>query len=314
MKQILIAVDHFSEGHIRRIEQVVADWAEVECIPQSASPAFYRERLSTKEIVIGWPSPGWLIGSNVQLLQIGSSGWDAYQHQGLEESGIMLCTGRGVFTAGVAEHCIAMMLALVRRLPVHVHDKQDRVFRRAHPYGEALGSTACVVGFGDIGMEVAKRCKGLGMKVVAVVRDTERVYLHADAVHHIEFLKEAVAVADHVFLTATGGEENRNLFSSEILQCLRRDAYFYNVSRGTNVDEIALAELLASGRIAGAGIDVAAVEPLPPTSPLWSLGDNVLITGHSAGFSSGFPERFCELVTRNLTNFHNKHPLHNRVI
>jgi phosphoglycerate dehydrogenase-like enzyme len=207
-----------------------------------------------------------------------------------------------------------MMLALVRRLPLHFRDKQERVFRRAHPYGEVAGSTACIVGLGDIGMAVAKICKALGMHVLGVVRNSNRQYVHTDKVYSISSLKEALEVADHVFVTVTGEEENRNLFSYEVLLCLRPDAYFYNVSRGMTVDESALSELLATGRIAGAGIDVTDIEPLPPASPLWSLGDNVLITGHSAGFSKSQPERFCQLVIRNLLNLHENKQLENQVI
>jgi len=314
MQQILVAVDNFTDEQLCRIQKQVAEWAEFESISQSTDPILFRKKINTKDIVIGWPRPDWIVGTNVRLLQIGSSGWDAYQNKGLEGSGIKLCTGRGVFTTGVAEHCIAMMLALVRRLPAHFRDQQENLFRRLPPYGEVVGSTACIVGLGDIGIELAKRCKCMGMRVVGVVRDTTRQYLHADEVVHVTSIKEAIRVADHVFVTLTGGEENRNLFSREVLQSLSSEAYFYNVSRGTTVDEKALAELLAAGKIAGAGIDVTTVEPLPRDSVLWSLGDNVLITGHSAGFSKGFPERFCQLVVRNLSKFHQNEALENQVI
>ena len=95
-------------------------------------------------------------------------------------------------------------------------------------------------------------------------------------------LKVAVGQADHVFLTVPGNRANQKLFTREVLQAFRPTTYFYNVSRGTTVDEEALYELLAEGRIAGAGLDVTMVEPLPQDSPLWDLGDNVLITGHNA--------------------------------
>jgi len=314
MRKILIAVDHFSEEQFRRIREAVAEWADIEGLVQASNPSLFEEKLRSKEIVVGWPRANWLIGTNVVLLQIGSSGWDAYQNQGLEESGIKLCTGRGIYTTGVAEHCIAMMFALVRKLPVHFRDKQEKLFRRALPYGEVSGTSACVVGMGDIGVEVAKRCKALGMRVVGVVRDCQRAYAHTDEVYHISALRRAVTDANHIFVTVSGGEENRNLISADILQSLRSDAYFYNVSRGITVDEKALGDLIAAGKIAGAGLDVATVEPLPDTSPLWSLGDNVLITGHSAGFSLGFPERFCQLVIRNLSKFHNNEQLENQVM
>ena len=127
-------------------------------------------------------------------------------------------------------------------------------------------------------------------------------------------LKLAVSQSDHIFLTASGNRENQKLFTREVLEAFRHTAYFYNVSRGTTVDQAALCELLAERRIAGAGLDVTLVEPLPEDSPLWNLGDNVLITGHSAGLSQGHPERFCALVIRNLCRFHKGETLENRVL
>ena len=170
MRVVLVAVDDFTEDHLRRIRKAVEEWALVRQIPQATSPEQYCAEIQAADIVVGWPEPKWLLGSRVQLLQIGSSGWDAYEHAGLENCGIAICSGRGIYSTAVAEHCIAMMLALARRLPVHVRDRQQRVFCRHPPYQEVAGTTACIVGLGSIGMQLAARCKGLGMRVVGVFR------------------------------------------------------------------------------------------------------------------------------------------------
>ena len=180
MRQVLVAVDSFSEEQFGRVCQAVKEWAEVERIPQSSSPDEYRQKIRLKDIIVGWPRPEWVVGTNVRLLLIGSSGWDAYQNKGLEESGILLCSGRGVYTIGVAEHCIAMMFALTRRLQAHFQDKNDRIFRRLPPYQEVTGSTACIVGLGEIGTELARRCACLGMKVLGIVKDVDRAYTGVD--------------------------------------------------------------------------------------------------------------------------------------
>jgi D-2-hydroxyacid dehydrogenase (NADP+) len=313
-QQILVAVDDFTDNQFDRICNAVQGWALVRRIPQSTPPEQYRAELERVQIVVGWPDPRLLSGTDVRLVQIGSSGWDAYEGSELRDSGIAICSGRGIYSIGVAEHCIAMMLALARRLPLHIHDMQQKVFRRHSPYGEIAGTTACIVGPGSIGMELASRCRGLGMRVIAVARDESKTSPLIAKIFSVRDLKLAISQSDHVFLTASGSRENQRLFPREVLEAFRPTTYFYNVSRGTTVDQAALCELLAQGRIAGAGLDVTLAEPLPEDSPLWNLGDNVLITGHSAGLSRGYPERFCALVIRNLCRFREGETLENRVL
>jgi D-2-hydroxyacid dehydrogenase (NADP+) len=312
--EILIAVDDFTGHHIDRISDAVQEWGEIRRITQGAVPDDYQAELQRAQIVVGWPDPRWLPGTAVTLLQIGSSGWDAYDTAEMRDSGIVVCSGRGIYSIGVAEHCIAMMLALARRLPVHFHDQQQRMFRRHAPYPEIAGATACIVGPGSIGMELASRCRGLGMRVIGVGREGSRIQAPIEQMFSMSQLKMAVHHSDHVFLTVPGYRANEKLFSREVLEAFRPTAYFYNVSRGITVDEEALYELLAEGKIAGAGLDVTTVEPLSPDSPLWNLGDNVLITGHSGGLSRGYPDRFCALVIRNLRRFHEGEELENRVL
>jgi phosphoglycerate dehydrogenase-like enzyme len=313
-QQILVAVDDFTDNQFDRICNAVQGWALVRRIPQSTPSEQYRAELERAQIVVGWPDPRLLPGTSVRLVQIGSSGWDAYEGSELRDSGIAICSGRGIYSIGVAEHCIAMMLALARRLPLHIHDMQQKVFRRHPGYAEIAGTTACIVGPGNIGMELASRCNGLGMRVIAVARDESKISPLMEKMFPVRDLKLAVRQSDHIFLTASGNRENQKLFTREVLDAFRHTAYFYNVSRGTNVDQAALCELLAQGRIAGAGLDVTLVEPLPEDSPLWNLGDNVLITGHSAGLSQGHPERFCALVIRNLCRFRDGETLENQVL
>jgi phosphoglycerate dehydrogenase-like enzyme len=313
MTRILIAVDDFTSAQMERVRDAVRSWARVHQIPQGTGPQMYQKELEDADVVIGWPPPELLAGSGIQLVQTGSSGWDGYEDQGLKESGIALCTGRGIYSVGVAEHCIAMMLALTRRLPIHFRDQQQKIFCRRPPYAEITGATACIVGLGSIGLGVSSRCLGLGMRVIGVTRDgTSRSSI--DEIFPVQELKTAVGCADHIFMTAAGSRANRNLISREVLEAFPVASYFYNVSRGWTVDEAALCEMLQEGRIAGAGLDVTLTEPLPPESPFWTLGDNVLVTGHSAGISEGYTERFCRLVIENLNRFHKGEPLQNRVL
>lgn len=320
MTPILLAVDEFSPEQNARLDAAVAGWGRITRLPMMSDADAWRRALTETraEVVVGWPPAEVIAQSGVRLLQIGSSGWDAYQGKGLAEAGVAVCNGRGVYSVGVAEHAVGMMMALVRRLPTHVHDKDQRLFRRHLPYAaEIAGTTAAVVGLGDIGTEVAKRCRGLGMRVVGVARRTGVTHAYADEIRvatDADGLKTALADADHVFLVMPGSSENVGLISREVLESLKPTACLYNLSRGTTVDEVALGERLRDGQLGGAGLDVTTVEPLPADSPLWALGDHVLITGHSGGVSRGHPERFCQLIVRNLEAYAAGKPLENRVL
>ncbi len=352
-KKIVIAVADFSQEQVQCIGATVKDWAAIVPLAQDADEQDYREVLRDAFACIGWPKPEWVMPSSLELLQIGSSGWDAYQGRGLEaKKDFVLCSARGIYTIGVAEHAIAMMFALTRRLPVHVHDKDNRRFMRHLPYApELTGATACIVGLGAIGKAIAQRCKGIGMQVYAVVRDgaagkdtasgqdiatgqnapsgLDTASLQdvssgqhpasgsnatVDRLFPPDRLKEAVSAAGHVFAAVPGNMENDKLFSRDVFLSFRPGAFFYNISRGTVADEDALYEMLAAGKLGGAGLDVTCVEPLPPHDRLWTLGDQVLITGHSAGLSAGHTERFCQLAIRNLNNYRSGRPLENRMI
>ncbi|WP_336514214.1 D-2-hydroxyacid dehydrogenase [Pollutibacter soli] len=315
--KILIGVDDFNEEQIDRIRRSVNVLGTIEIISQGATPVEYILALKSADICIGWPKPEWIKNSRLGFLQIGSSGWDNYQNLGLEtKENFALCTGKGLYTIGVAEHAIAMMFALVRRIPVHVHDKDHKEFRRHLPYASEIeGATACIIGMGEIGKAIQKRCEGLGMKSIAVVRSINNADKNS-ATRYFDFerLHEAITDADHIFLTIPASPGNAGHFSDAFFSACKSSAYFYNISRGSNVDEEALLNALTKNKIAGAGLDVTNIEPLPKDSRLWELGDNVLITGHSAGLTNGFAERFCQLTINNLNNYFNKQPLINRVI
>lgn len=315
MLRATIAVDDFTDEQIRRLRAEFASDGLIDRMPQASCRQVYRDCLCRSDVFIGWPAPQLIKGSGLKLLQIGSSGWEAYQGVGLEEEGVALCTARGVYSIGVAEHCIAMMMALVRRLPLHMADKANKRFERHPPYGEITGATACIVGMGEIGSLLARRCKGLEMKVVAVVRNAGNLPDdNIDKIYEVADIEAAFSEADHIFLTLSAGPENHHLVNEAVMSRIPSRGFLYNVSRGAVIDEEYLFKLLKDGRIAGAGIDVTGMEPPASDSPLWELGEQVLITGHSAGISVHFLERFYNLIIRNCRNFLNHRPLENRVL
>ena len=212
----------------------------------------------------------------------------------------------------VAEHAVAMMLALARRLPRHVRDMDERRWQRQPVYQELTGTTVCVVGLGDIGTEIARRCLGLGMKVTGVRRDAARGHDLVSTVYPLDRLAEALAEADHVVLAIPATRETEGLLDRAMLATMRPGACLYNVSRGSLVDEGALLDAIEAGHLAGAGLDVFAQEPLPADSPFWEL-ENVIVTPHAAGRSVREFDRLCALFVANLGRYRRGEPLANAV-
>lgn len=318
--RVVLGVDEFDDQQLCRIAEATEGWGVIDRVGMKAGAGEWRAALGRgpAEIAIGWPPVNVVRAGQLRFVQLGSSGWDAYAGQGLEDDGVMLCNARGIYSVGVAEHAIGMMMALVRRVPQYVHDKDARAFRRHPPYpDEVAGASAAVIGLGDIGREIMTRCRGLGMHVVGLTRQPDLYCAEADEVRHAgtgEQLAAALSDADHVFLAFPGSDDNVRLIDDTVLRGLKRSARLYNVARGSVVDELALVAALRDGRLAGAGLDVVSEEPLPAESPLWQLDDNVLITGHSAGVSRNHPERFCRLILRNLERYRRGEPLENRVL
>lgn len=313
--RILIAVNELLPSHIERIEGAAEGWATCHRIPQEAPKAQYRRELQSHEIVIGWPDVELLLQSGVRFLQLPSVGVDGYLHRGLEQkSDFKLCNARGVMSVAMAEHLLAMMYALARQIPAHLRDQREQRWRRQAPYLEIDGTTACVIGLGDIGSEIARRLQAIGMHVIAVSASQARDgHPYAEQVFAPERMKEALSQADHVVLIRPAMPDGSALFTGEVIAAMKPGAFFYNLARGSLVDEQALIAALQSGHIAGAGLDVFAQEPLPNASPLWSM-ENVIVTPHIGGRSVKEFDRLCALFVENLGRYCRGEELKHRVL
>jgi phosphoglycerate dehydrogenase-like enzyme len=311
---VLIAVNDFNSDHMDRISLALKGRATWERIDQFTTPGLFLNGLSRSQVAIGWPEPAWLDQSQVQFLQLPSAGYDSYLAANLDEKpDFVLCNARGVMSIPVAEHFLALMLALVRKLPQHIMDRASSRWQRGQHYGEVLGSKICIVGLGDIGSEIARRCLALGMHVTGVREQSEKGHELVHTIYSATQLKKAVAGADHVVLIFPAGPGMEGSFGDEVFAAMKPGALFYNLARGSVVDERALISHLQTGHLGGAGLDVFTREPLPQNSPLWTM-DNVIVTPHVAGRSFKEFDRMCDLFTANLERFFQDRPLLNQVI
>ena len=215
----------------------------------------------------------------------------------------------------IAEHSIALMMALNRGLDGFIANQQRQVWDRsllADDIWELEGRTVLVVGLGGIGKEVARRAHGLGMRVIATRNSRRQGPDYVSYVGLADELLELARQADVVINTAPLTDKTRGIFNAEFFRAMPSHAYFISIGRGlsTNTDDLVAA--LQNGEIGGAGLDVFDPEPLPADHPLWKQ-PRVIITPHIAFRSEKLRERVWTLVEESLRRYVNGEPMLNVV-
>jgi phosphoglycerate dehydrogenase-like enzyme len=230
---------------------------------------------------------------------------------------VVITSGAGLHSPTVTEHALALTLALVRRLPASARAQAEHRWARElggvqplHPDGPVttlLGARVLVWGFGQIGQTLAGLLGGLGAHVTGVARSAgERAGFPVVAE---EDLEAELGRTDVLIMILPADATTERALDAGRLAALPDHAYVVNVGRGTTVDEDALLAALTGGTIAGAALDVTAVEPLPAESPLWDA-PNLLITPHGAG---GRPVDADALIAHNVAALLQGAPLRNVV-
>jgi phosphoglycerate dehydrogenase-like enzyme len=240
----------------------------------------------------------------LRFIQSISAGTDQYSSELLKARGIRLASAQGANARAVAEHAMALVLALARRLPEARDNQAKRAWRGMigeldRREDELGGKTLLVIGLGRIGGRLARLAKAFELRVVGIRRDPSAGSNGADVVHGLDRLAELLPQADLVALTCPLTPETEGLIGARALGAMKRSAYLINVARGRCVDETALIAALRDGRIAGAGLDCFHDEPLPASCPLWEF-PNVLITPHTAGETRRYEENVIDILLKNL--------------
>jgi len=247
-----------------------------------------------------------------------AAGVGAMLFPGMVSSPVVMTNSRGNSSVTIAEHVIAVTLALLRDLPLAQRRQAERVWaQNEFDAGASIrtlrGARVLVVGLGSIGSETARLAVAFGAEVVGLRRRPEldgpdgMVSVLAPASLHHELPR-----ADVVVLAAPQTSETWNLIGDRELSLMKPDAVLVNVSRGKLVDEAALVRALDSHRLRGAALDVFEHEPLDVASPLWGRPD-VLITPHVSGFHAGYWPEATRLFAETLRRFEAGQPLENLV-
>ena len=241
----------------------------------------------------------------LKWIQFGSAGVDHTIFPELLESNIICTTMSGIHTIPVAEHVIAVMLTLTRRLDFAFKLQIERRYERAEiawTAGELSSKTIGIIGLGKIGLAIARLAKAFGMRVVGTKRTLTEALPNVDQVFAADDLDQMLPEVDYLVLVVPLTEGTRELIGSREIALMKDGSYLVNVARGAMVDHDALGDALQSGKLAGAALDVFPQEPLPSDSPIYDF-PNLITTPHTAAASRGYSERAAEVFRHNLEAF-----------
>lgn len=315
-----------------RLAKIVAAAGPMQVVNAPTEPAA-REAIRDADAFFGKLTPELLAASSrLRWVQSPTASLEHYLFPELVEHPAVLTNMRGLYSDVIAEHVLGMMLMFTRNLhryqrnqaagrwdPVGGEDTRVtfatgpgvvNAMDWAHP---SLGDlTLGIVGLGHIGREIARRCASFGMRVVAIDPLDQPLPEGVATLWPPSRLAELLAQSDFVVIAAPHTPETRQMFRRAQFQAMKRSAYFLNVGRGAIVSLDDLTAALAAGEIAGAGLDVFEIEPLPSDHPLWKF-ENVIITPHVAGQSPRVPPRHLQVLVDNIGRFVRGEPLANVV-
>ncbi|HTT75628.1 MAG TPA: 2-hydroxyacid dehydrogenase [Candidatus Binataceae bacterium] len=269
-------------------------------VPPHTRSAAIAEAMREVEYVLGFifhlPDEAYLEAKRLKLIQVLSAGYDMVNIEGARKARVPICSNGGANSVAVAEHAIMLMLAVYRKLiAFHQNVTEGRWHRgiaRAVDIFEIEGKTVGLIGFGNIGEQVARRLKGFNARVIYY--DSVRRDSHEEEALGVEYapLNSLLEAADVVSLHTALNDSTRRMIGRGALARMKPKAILINTCRGEVVDEEALIEALKQGCLLGAGLDTLSKEPPDPANPILKL-PNVVLTPHSAGpTADSFRKRF----------------------
>lgn len=297
------------------------DWSTLpgEVVTYDATPQDQiLERVADATVVITkeMPMPGAVIRqfpTSIKMVCEAGTGYNNYDIEALKEKGIVLTNIPAYSTQRVAHTAIMLMLNLastmqeqIRMIAAGNHANFNQHLMVSHE--ELNGKTLGVVGFGHIGRAIIKVAQAMEMKILVATRTPREDF---DGIHFTT-QKELFAQSDFISLNLPLNDATHHMINAEVLKTMKTSAYLINTARGGLIDQAALVKALQQREIAGAGLDVQEVEPLPDDSPLFTL-PNVIITPHIGWRGLETRQRLLQMIHENVAAYFNGQPI-NRVI
>jgi phosphoglycerate dehydrogenase-like enzyme len=310
----------------------IRDAAGTMTVVQASDEAEAVQQIADADALFGYLTPALLRAARkLRWAQAPTASMEKYLYPELIASGVIVTNMRGIFSDVIADHVFGFILCFAKNFHVYLRQQLQGVWHmrgrepnelpgysgpgEVHPSDrQALTLADCklgVIGLGGIGTETVRRGLAFGMRVLAVDPNSRSA---PDGVQLLppEGLPDCLGQSDFVVIAAPHTPQTYKLFNRQRLQQMKRSAYLINVGRGVIVDLADLTAALQAGEIAGAGLDVFEVEPLPSDHPLWRM-PNVIITPHCAAASPRVAERHLAMLLENLRRFVSGQPLLNVV-
>lgn len=297
MKKVFVNVK-FNDEQKKKLESVSSNYQFV----YDKSNDIY-----DSEIIVGnYPAYDLKNFKNLELLLLTAVGYDAFIKKGILNDSTILCNAVDIHSREVAEHTLALLIELVKKLNQYKNNQTNRLWHDEGSVKSYSGLRVVIIGFGDIGNCLAKMLKGLGMYVIGVKRKMIEKPDYIDELHTNKDMDEVISNVDAVVSLLPGTAENVHLFTMDTFKKMKPDTVFVNCGRGNLYEEEVLYEVLKNKVIAAAAADVFEVEPLPENSKLYEL-DNFVVTPHVAGFFhlDSALDDYLNLICDNLKRYDN---------
>ncbi len=269
------------------------------------------------DIMLGNPAESELHDlPQLKLIMLQSAGSATYAKLPIfaGENAPILCNATGSYGVSIAEHMIGFLIVLSRDYLPYRDQMHDHNWNYLKSPDTLNSKKALVIGLGDIGNHFARLLHAFGCEVYAIKRTPAEPPEYIKEIHTMDEIDSLLPLVDFVSLSLPNSPSTTHVINAHTLSLMKPSAFVINVGRGPAVDNLALAEALNNGVIAGAALDVTEPEPLPADHPLWDC-KNCLITPHSSGmFFQRDPHlRVIKLWSENLEAFFNGQPLKNQV-
>jgi phosphoglycerate dehydrogenase-like enzyme len=299
------------ERHCRRIRETFPDIEVVNAGQERVARELFDADVffGHAKVPVDWE--GVVAKGRLRWIQSSAAGLDHCLVPSVIESEIPVSSASGLFADQVAEQTLALALGLIRSMPVFFRAQQAREYVR-RPTFDLHGKTVAILGFGGNGRRLAEVLRPFHVRLLATDYYPVEKPDYVEELFPVERTDEALFDADLVVVTLPLYEQTQKFVDASRFAAMKPGAFFVNVARGQVVDEAALVEALVSEKLAGAGVDVAEVEPLPPESPLWEM-PNVLITPHVGAQSERRIDDATDLFLYNFERFLRGEPILNLV-
>jgi len=246
----------------------------------------------------------------LKYIQSISAGYEQFPLDKLKSLGIRLCTASGVNADAVSHHAMGLVLSLARQLHIARDNQTTQHWRswisdRNEREQDLSKKTMLIIGLGEIGSRLSRIAKAFGMIVIGVKNDITKHNGSVDELHPTTKFKYLLKKADFVVLTCPLTPDTRNLIDETAIAEMQESCYLINVARGGCINEKALLQALKNRQIAGAAIDHFLDEPLPQSSPFWSI-ENLIITPHTGGETAKYEDNLIDILLENIRCLNNK--------